>query len=496
MQTQINPKIKDLLESDSFREIEAKIVEGQTIHSFFRLPPGIITDEDIAQKRYGRLYKEIQAIVIDEISMVRREIFDAMDKIMRRYRDGKRPFGGAQLILFGDMYQLPPVVTENERPVLNKKYGNDLNFFFNSDAYRELHLVVVNLSHIYRQSDEGFIELLKRMRTNEITSEDICKLNKCCNANCDRDEHTILSTINKRVEEYNQKRLNALPGKAVVYTAEIRDKGDIKSTPAAKELVLKAGARIIILINDENKRFYNGSLGTVVDLNNEMVEVRLDGYKDTILVNRNTWKIYRHSIENGKISKEKIGEVEQIPLKLAWALTVHKSQGQTLDKVLIDFSYRPWEHGQAYVAFSRIKSLNGLVLANPVKGNEILTSSNILEWEEEIRNKKDYENETALIDINGLNYAESKEVVEQVRKEITDFGLNDKLIEWKSQSSFEISKNSLLAQFILERIKFHLNCISDNGMKDVYINKGSKDEISLRHRPSDKEFVQRLMQDY
>jgi len=452
--------------------VAAAIVEGQTIHSFFRLPLGIITDEEINQKRFGKLYRGIETIIIDEISMVRREVFDAMDKIMRKYKDSRRPFGGAQLILFGDMYQLPPVVTENEKPVLMKKYGDDLNFFFNSDAYKELDLVVVSLNEVYRQSDKAFIELLKRMRKNEVTGEDIIELNKCCNNNRDKYEYTVLSTINRRVEEYNQKRLDSLPGKTAVYEAEIREKGDIKFTPAAERLILKA------------------------DLTNDIVEVKLDGETGSVLVDRNVWKIFRHKFENGKICKEKTGEVEQIPLKLAWAITVHKSQGQTLDKVLIDFSYRPWEHGQAYVAFSRIKSLNGLVLANPVKGNEILTSSNILEWEEEIRNKKDYENETALIDINGLNYAESKEVVEQVRKEITDFGLNDKLIEWKSQSSFEISKNSLLAQFILERIKFHLNCIRDNGMKDVYINKGRKDEILLRHRPSDKEFVQRLMQDY
>ncbi|MFH1316023.1 MAG: AAA family ATPase [Candidatus Woesearchaeota archaeon] len=356
-------------------------VEGQTIHSFFRLPPGIISDEELDKERHDSIYKNVDTLIIDEISMVRADLFDAMDRIMRRCKISEKPFGGTQLILFGDMFQLPPVAGPQEKAFLSQEYES--LYFFGSSAFEALDIAVVELSTVFRQKDEEFIGFLDRVRTHDIEEDDIEYINqRAVYSPKERvpDNFVILATKNFMVDAYNRERLNELLGNPYTYDANFS--GEFKETEAPTEisLTLKKGARVIFLRNDKEGMWVNGSLGTITELNDHNVEVKLDDSEYPIKVRKTKWTKSKYKLSKKKIITEETGSFEQLPLRLAWAMTIHKSQGQTIEKLFLDLTSAPWEHGHVYVALSRCRSINGLLLRQRLSYQDIIVDPSIIDF--------------------------------------------------------------------------------------------------------------------
>jgi len=483
--------------------IAANNVGGQTIHSFFKLDIGVQTPETMNKERWSPLYEKIDLIIIDEISMVRKDVFEYMDKIMRKYKDSAKPFGGVKLILFGDLYQLPPVITMEAKNHLRNIYDNDLNYFFDSEIYSKLDLLILNLNEIYRQKeDKPYAKLLDKMRRNEIDNEDLDILNQNVTSN-EPDKEPILSTKNDLVESYNRKKLSSLPGDIKIYDSKVVPPPWLKYNfvlkkycNAEEKLELKIGARIMVLINDagENKRYFNGSLGTVKELYESHVLVNLDSGKE-ISFEMHNWDIKSYKLSGNELEEKVSGKISQIPLKLAWAMTIHKSQGQTLEKAFIDLSYSPWESGHSYVAFSRIESLKGIKLKIPLKKEDIIVDQRIIEWENAL--KKDgllAQYETQEMNISGLDYSNSKDFIEKVNNELLkDWSIEKNMISWKSQTCLLISKDPLFSQFIQLRIKDLLKEIVQEEKTTIFINLGCWNEERFIYKRGEKEKMNEIL---
>lgn len=483
--------------------IAANNVGGQTIHSFFKLDIGVQTPETMNKERWSPLYEKIDLIIIDEISMVRKDVFEYMDKIMRKYKDSAKPFGGVKLILFGDLYQLPPVITIEAKNHLRNIYDNDLNYFFDSEIYSKLDLLILNLNEIYRQKeDKPYAKLLDKMRRNEIDNEDLDILNQNVTSN-EPDKEPILSTKNDLVESYNRKKLSSLPGDIKIYDSKVVPPPWLKYNfvlkkycNAEEKLELKIGARIMVLINDagENKRYFNGSLGTVKELCESHVLVNLDSGKE-ISFEMHNWDIKSYKLSGNELEEKVSGKISQIPLKLAWAMTIHKSQGQTLEKAFIDLSYSPWESGHSYVAFSRIESLKGIKLKIPLKKEDIIVDQRIIEWENAL--KKDgllAQYETQEMNISGLDYSNSKDFIEKVNNELLkDWSIEKNMVSWKSQTCLLISKDPLFSQFIQLRIKDLLKEIVQEEKTTIFINLGCWNEERFIYKRGEKEKMDEIL---
>jgi GTPase SAR1 family protein len=353
---------------------------GVTIHSFFQLSFGPyiagVTRSDAASyvNKFSRekisIIRSIDLLVIDEISMVRADVLDAMDDVLRRYRDRHRPFGGVQLLMIGDIQQLAPVAKEEEWALLKKYYESV--YFFHSKALQETSYVSIELKTIYRQQDTLFIDLLNRVRENHADDETLRLLNQRyipAFTPADEEEYITLTTHNQQARKINDSRLASLTTPAHTFHAEVKDDFPDYAFPTDRQLVLKEGAQVMFVKNDSSpdKRYYNGKIGKVVAIGRDTIEVRGKEDGETIRVTREEWKNTRYTIDAG--SKELIEKVEgtfkQYPLKTAWAITIHKSQGLTFDKAVID-PHAAFAHGQVYVALSRCRSLEGLVLSAPL----------------------------------------------------------------------------------------------------------------------------------
>lgn len=358
--------------------VAAVNVKGETIHAFFGLKPGFELPE--AQKKTkpknASLYKRIETIVIDEISMVRSDLMDAMDIFLRNVRKKAEPFGGVQMIFIGDLYQLPPVITKNDKETLFKEYKYKGEYFFDSNVFNrdDFSLEYCELEKIYRQSDRKFIDLLNAVRDNSISYSEISELNKRTQPDFfpEKDSGFIsLCTTNKNANEINEKNLESilLPE----YFCESRVVGKVQKNqfPAEELLVLKEGAQVIFLNNDSERRWVNGSVGKVVyiDRNDDILEIEVNG--KTHNVEPHSWEISKYIFQEGQLEREMLGSFTQFPLKLAWAITIHKSQGKTFDKVLIDFGRGTFAHGQAYVALSRCRSFEGMVMRRNIQKRDI-----------------------------------------------------------------------------------------------------------------------------
>ncbi len=360
--------------------VAALNIKGETIHSFFRFKPDITLKKvkKFSKKRPGSsIYKNIDSIVIDEISMVRSDLLDCVDKFLRlNGPDSSRPFGGIQMIFIGDLYQLPPVVTSREDAVFKGHYKSQ--YFFDSKIFAELPIEFVELEKIYRQTDKDFICLLNSIRNNTVTDAQIAELNERTGSrNKEDDGYSIcLTTTNKMAQEINQRELERLKGDEIVFEPEIDGDVDPKQMPTGPELRLKPGAQIMLLNNDRSGRWVNGTIGRVVSFGRETIAVELES-GSVEEVGQNTWDIFHFSVDDkkGQIRSEIVGEFTQFPLKLAWAVTIHKSQGLTFDRVRIDIGRGTFAHGQLYVALSRCRSLQGISLERPVKKSHVL-----LDW--------------------------------------------------------------------------------------------------------------------
>lgn len=350
---------------------------GQTLHSFFKFPPRLIEPQDVKRLRTARLMKAAETIIIDEISMVRSDMMDAIDRSLKLNRGSKRPFGGVRMILSGDLHQLPPVVRGEEAEILSERYGGP--YFFNAPAFREGEFALLALKHVFRQADPRFLALLGAMRQARLTPSDERLLQDLVS---DRtaveasDTHVVLTPNNANAFRINQARLDELGGQQKIFEARVNGTFDEKSYPTEADLELKVGARVMLIKNDPEGRWVNGSLATVEGFNGANVLVALDGH--VYEIEPAAWEKYRYNLdpETKKVSREVVGTFRQLPVRLAYAVTIHKAQGLTLDKVYIDLDRGMFAHGQAYVAFSRARSLDGLEISRALRPRDLVLDRN------------------------------------------------------------------------------------------------------------------------
>jgi ribonuclease D len=370
--------------------------KGVTIHSFFQMPFGPILPNQIAntnqQRKFSKtkidIIKSLDLVVIDEISMVRADLLDAIDQVMRRYKNRNKVFGGAQILMIGDLQQLAPVVKPNEWSLLQQHY--ETVYFFSSKAYQEANVVSIELKHIYRQKNENFIKILNEIRTNTLSDASAKILNKNYNPSFSptkEEGYITLTTHNNRANLINDSELNKLKIKSAFFNAEISGKFSENAYPNAERLELKVGAQVMFLKNDSStdKRYYNGKIGIITAISKETVTVQCPNEADEIVTEKETWSNINYSIneETKAIKEEMIGAFSQIPLRLAWAITIHKSQGLTFERAIID-AEASFAHGQTYVALSRCTSLEGLVLKTPITRSAIINDSTVSVFNESV----------------------------------------------------------------------------------------------------------------
>lgn len=372
--------------------VAALNVRGQTIHSFFKFKPGVTpgTVKRRGETKDGKnIYEELHSIVIDEISMVRADLLDCVDRALRLER-GRRaePFGGVQMIFLGDLYQLPPVVGEEEEYMFRDHY--DSPYFFSAGALSDADFETVELEKIYRQKDEDFIKILNAIRDNSATEREISELNARCGRDLLKKEKkggefsVYLAPTNRKVAEINEIELKRLAGKDFSYNAKTDGDFERNHFPTDEKLRLKVGAQVMMLNNDLQKRWVNGSIGKIIsrtkDFNGDVLNVELET-GETVRVEPFTWQIFHFYVDDGgQITPEPVGSFKQYPLKLAWAVTIHKAQGKTFEKVVLDFDRGTFAHGQAYVALSRCTSMKGITLARPVEKRHIIMDRRVTEF--------------------------------------------------------------------------------------------------------------------
>ena len=357
--------------------------KGMTIHSLFQLSFGAFVPGSKAsqQRKFSRhkiaLLRSLDLLIIDEISMVRSDLLDAIDEVLRKYKDGQQPFGGVQLLMIGDLHQLPPVVKPEEWQLIQNYYSTP--YFFGSLALQQTKTVTIQLERIYRQSDQKFIDLLNKVRKNELSQVELDMLNSRYIPDFEPDDdegYITLSSHNSIADNINQTRLAALTTEQHIFRA--KNKGDFPkhAYPTLERLELKVGAQVVFIKNDisPEKRFYNGKIGQVVGFVEDDVLVKCPGDIDNIVVGRVAWKNVKYNLneQTKEVEEEEIGSFEQYPLKLAWAITIHKSQGLTFDKAVID-AKSAFAHGQVYVALSRCRSFEGIVLKSKIELSSIKT---------------------------------------------------------------------------------------------------------------------------
>ena len=371
--------------------------KGVTIHSFFQMPFGPILPNQIAntsnaQRKFSKtkidIIKSLDLVIIDEISMVRADLLDGIDQVMRRYKNRNKVFGGAQILMIGDLQQLAPVVRPNEWSLLQSHYNTI--YFFSSKAYQEANVVSIELKHIYRQKNEDFIKILNEIRTDTLSDMSAKILNKNYNPSFSptkEEGYITLTTHNNRANLINESELNKLKIKSSFFKAEISGKFNENAYPNAERLELKVGAQVMFIKNDSStdKRYYNGKIGIITAISKESVTVKCANEIDEIVTEKETWSNINYSIneETKAIKEEMIGAFSQIPLRLAWAITIHKSQGLTFEKAIID-AEASFAHGQTYVALSRCTSLEGLVLKTPITSSAIINDSTVSVFNESV----------------------------------------------------------------------------------------------------------------
>ena len=362
---------------------------GVTIHSLFQLPFGPYLPQENKQQQYNRqfnrekvnLIQSLDLLVIDEISMVRADVLDAMDEVLRRYRNRSKPFGGVQLLMIGDLHQLSPVAKPEEWQLLKPHY--DTLYFFSSKALKQTPLVNIELKHIYRQADTVFIGLLNAIRENRITKQVLSDLNQRHIPNFKPNEqegYITLTTHNNSAQYLNASKLAEIKQPAHQFKAVVQGEFPEFSYPTVLDLELKVGAQVMFVKNDTSreKLFYNGKIGKVVRVEDETIFVKCPGEEDEILVGPVVWQNIRYALNTAtkEVEETIIGSFTQYPLRLAWAITIHKSQGLTFEKAIID-AQDAFAHGQVYVALSRCKTLEGMVLSKPLKVESVITDRTI-----------------------------------------------------------------------------------------------------------------------
>ncbi|MDA9976613.1 helix-turn-helix domain-containing protein [Polaribacter sp.] len=364
--------------------------KGVTIHSFFQMPFGPILPNQIANtsnqlRKFSKtkidIIKSLDLLIIDEISMVRADLLDGIDQVMRRYKNRNKVFGGAQVLMIGDLQQLAPVVRPNEWGLLQSHY--ETVYFFSSKAYQEANVISIELKHIYRQKNEDFITILNEIRNDDLSEKSAKILNKRYNPNFSpskQEGYITLTTHNNRANLINNSELNKVKSKSTFFQAEISGKFNENAFPNADKLELKVGAQVMFIKNDSSpeKRYYNGKIGIITAISRETVNVQCANEVDEIVTEKEMWDNINYSIndETKELKEDIVGSFKQMPLRLAWAITIHKSQGLTFERAIID-AEASFAHGQTYVALSRCTSLEGLVLKTPITSSAIINDNTV-----------------------------------------------------------------------------------------------------------------------
>ena len=376
--------------------VAAVNIKGQTVHSFFRFRPDITPDgvRNIRLRRAQKaLYENLDAVIVDEISMVRADLLDCMDVFLRLHGPKKMiPFGGVQMVFIGDLFQLPPVVAGGEGSLFGDVYASP--YFFDSMIYREIHrgaghpsrFETIELKKIYRQKEEDFIKLLGVIRDRTADAQHLKVLNQRYKPDFQPDQKDLyiyLTTTNSMADRINRARLEQLPGESYLYDGVMDGNFESRNLPTHQALELKADAQVMLLNNDPNGRWSNGSIGKIwrfID-SGKIIMVELQG-GSTVEVVPFKWEMFRffYNEDTQSLESEAVGSFTQYPLKLAWALTIHKSQGKTFTKVVIDVGSGTFAHGQIYVALSRCTSFEGIILKRPILPRHILLDGNVTDF--------------------------------------------------------------------------------------------------------------------
>lgn len=369
--------------------IAALNVGGQTIHSFFRFPPRMLQAEDIKKLKNHWLYKKLEVLIIDEISMVRADMLDNIDRFLRVNREINLPFGGVQLICFGDLFQLPPVVSSGfEKSYFKTQYSSA--YFFSSKVIENqwIDLKMIELHKVYRQTEKYFVKLLDRVRTRTFDQEDLDMINEA-KENFENDEKLIicLCSLNATAKEINQSELNALQTSSHFFQATVSGSFNSRLYPTNEVLEVKEGAQVMFVKNDPGKRFVNGSLGKVLRVEQGVIFIEILEAEQTRVVEleKMDWEILRYKLDSerkDRFTTEVVGSFTQFPIKPAWAITIHKSQGKTFDNIKIDLGKGAFEYGQTYVALSRCRTLGGIELLNKIRPRDIMVDPMIIDFYE------------------------------------------------------------------------------------------------------------------
>jgi ATP-dependent DNA helicase PIF1 len=370
--------------------VAALNVGGQTIHKFFHFYIDVTPDKirkKEAKPRNPKFYKKLETIIIDEVSMVRSDLLDCIDVFLRMYGPNKKlAFGGVQMIFIGDLYQLPPVVTGQEKGIFNTHYKTP--YFFSAHALRDFELEIIELDKVYRQKDQEFVDLLNRIRNNSVEDADIDHLNQRYQpdyATKGKKFYISLAATNQKADEINETHLKAIKGELFRFEAKIKGDFSKEYHPTATDLKFKVGAQVMMVNNDPDGRWVNGSIGVIdmVDMDDDdefFVQVGLQDSKESVIVYPFEWEIFQFKLADQVIVSEPAGTFAQFPFRLAWAVTIHKSQGKTFDRVIIDIDKGTFAAGQMYVALSRCTSFEGIVLKTRIEKKHIRTDFRIFEF--------------------------------------------------------------------------------------------------------------------
>ena len=397
--------------------IAAVNVGGQTLHSFFKIPfkPLLPDDPDFSPRRIRKtlrysaqkvkLIKKLELIIIDEISMVRCDIIDFIDKVLRIYSGNMREaFGGKQLLFVGDIFQLEPVITRDMRDILRRYYQQF--FFFNAKVFNSLGLIPIELRKIYRQTDSTFIAMLDRVRVSHASNSDLQQLNSRCNLDYQEPDNGLVMTLATRrdtVDSINDAHMQALDTPEYVFMGEVTDLFPDNDLPTSKELVIKKGAQVIFIRNDKEGRWVNGTLGMVAEVDDSGIVVELEN-GDSYALEQEIWENvqYTYDEKEKKVIENVVGTFKQYPIKPAWALTVHKSQGLTFNNIVIDFAGGAFSSGQTYVALSRCTSLEGITLLRPLSQRDIIVNTAVVDFSRQFNNQATINDAIMVEKANGL----------------------------------------------------------------------------------------------
>ena len=433
---------------------------GVTIHSFFQLsfaPQIGVENEQVKQMRFNKekinIIRSLDLLVIDEISMVRADILDAIDRVMRRFKNGRKPFGGAQVLMIGDLQQLAPVVKSEEWTLLKREY--ETVYFFSSKVLRQTSFVSIELSHVFRQQDNRFIAILNKVRDNKLDQEAVEILNQRYLPDFQPDDvegYITLCTHNIQADRINEAKLRAIHLKSQLFIARIEGKFPDYSYPTDAELKLKVGAQVMFVKNDPSpeKLFYNGKIGMITKIEEDTVFVRCVDEDEEIAVTPLLWDNVKYSIDEktAEIKEEIEGSFSQIPLKLAWAITIHKSQGLTFEKAIID-AEASFAHGQVYVALSRCKTLEGMVLSTPISNRSIINDGTVSGFIQKVEENQPGEKELTESKIAYQN---------ELLTELFRFNLISYLLN--SLNKLLLENASALPEILVDRLKKTENTVS------------------------------------